>query len=65
MVDTESPGFAPVHSARFATIPSDRRVSAETEAKLTQTLVVLELQYNNLGTTMDNVVYYIIHGTTQ
>ena len=42
MVYTESPGFAPVHSARFATISSGHRVSAETEA--TQTLVVLELQ---------------------
>ena len=41
MVDTESPGFTPVHSARFATIPSGRHVSAETEA--TQTLVVLQL----------------------
>ena len=43
IVDTESdsPGFVSVHSAEFATIPSGRRVSAETEA--TQTLVVLEL----------------------
>ena len=30
MVYTQSPGFVPVHSARFATIPSDRRVSTET-----------------------------------
>ena len=32
MVVTESLGFAPVHSARFAMIPSVRHVSAETEA---------------------------------
>ena len=42
MVDTESPGYASVHSARFAMIPSSRHVSTETEA--TQTIVVLELQ---------------------
>ena len=42
MVHAESPGSAPVHSARFATIPSGRRVFAETEAA--QTLVVSELQ---------------------
>ena len=41
MVDTESPGFAPVHNARFATILSGRHVSAETKAP--QTLVVLKL----------------------
>ena len=40
--DTESPGFAPVHSTRFTTILSGRHVSAEAES--TQTLVVLELQ---------------------
>ena len=39
---TQSLGFAPVHSARFAMIPSGHHVSAETEA--TETLVVLELQ---------------------
>ena len=42
MVDTESPGFAPVHSTRFAMISSGHHVSAETEA--TQALVVVELQ---------------------
>ena len=42
MVHTESSDFAPVYSSRFATIPSGRHISAETED--TQTLVVLELQ---------------------
>ena len=42
MVDTESSGFAPIHSTQFATIPLGCHVSTETEA--TQTLVVLELQ---------------------
>ena len=39
MVNTESPGFAPVHSTRFATVPSGRHVSAETET--TQTLSIV------------------------
>ena len=30
MVDTETPGFAPVRSTRFATILSGRHMSAET-----------------------------------
>ena len=42
MVDTESLGFTPFHSTRFAMISSGRHVSAETEA--TQALVVVELQ---------------------
>ena len=42
MVNTELPGFTPVHIARFATVLSGCHVSAETEA--TQTLEVLELQ---------------------
>ena len=49
MVDTESLGFSPVHSIRFATILSGRHISAETEA--TQTIVVLELQKDNLAKT--------------